>query len=168
MIAEIKIDGKTAVEKKQEDALKAKIRALVAEIKRAYSEHGAQVIPRYWELGSWLALLNDTTSKEKYDLAGGTYPYYVARQIVKRFSSLEEARAFKGSLNNLVALTKRRASRTIEKLVKDLLKAAKGNGRKVLRLLIKQASWRISEVSEWLQVEELEARRTGPDRNFFD
>jgi hypothetical protein len=47
----------------------------------------------------------------------------------------------------------------MEKLGKALIRAAKGNGKKVLRVLIKQGHWRINEVYEWLQVEELEARR---------
>ena len=48
--------------------------------------------------GFRVALLVDKPCKEKYRLAGGSYQYYVARQIVNRFSSLAEAEAFRGSL----------------------------------------------------------------------
>ena len=87
-----------------------------------------------------------------------------------RFSSLEQAEAYDGSLNDLKeAMRKggRRRSRTVNRLLKALIKAASGDGRKVLRFLIAQLHWEISEVAEWLQVEELEARRAGPRRDFF-
>ena len=100
------------------------------------------------------------TCQEKYLLPGGRGNYHLAQRIFNRFSSLKQAEAYDRSLNDLKEAMKkggRRGSRppatgwSRPSSRPQTVTAGKSCGSSWRRL-----QWRISEVYEWLQVEELE------------
>jgi hypothetical protein len=151
MIAAMKQDIET---KYDNETLKAEIATLVAEIAKADSEHGANVVPRYWELGQKLACVSGRLP-QKYALAKGKSQYYRARRINRHFFSLARARAYKGSLSDLLISLKkgikgRRATPANEKAAMALIKAANGKVEEALLFLI-QRHWELGEALAWLQ-----------------
>jgi len=144
------------------EALKAEIAALVAEIERIDSEHGARAVPQYWELGAKLRLLR-ATLEEKYSLANGTDHYYRGLRINKYFASLSEAGAFRGSLKSALTAARKgikgRGPQTKETAARALIKAAEGDVREALLLLIKEGHCNVHEALGWLQNVDAEQNR---------
>lgn len=144
------------------ESLKAEIVALVAAIESDDSEHGAQTIPRYWQLGGKLARFEGEL-EQKYELAKGQPRYYRARRINRYFSSLARARAFQGFLRDLMEVMKkgikgRQAIPDKVKAARALINATHGSVQEALRLLIQEAHCKISDALEWLQKVEAERR----------
>ena len=79
------------------DKLKSEIRVLVIELEHA----DWKKIPQFWLLGSKLAAI-EADLDEKIVLAKGSNYYYRSIRIFKHFSTLERAKAYPGSLRQVL------------------------------------------------------------------
>jgi hypothetical protein len=150
MVAEC--ERKSEIDNRNEK-IKAEILALSAEIDRALSGHG-RAIPESWEQGAKLEVFVGKLA-EKYALAKGQHRYYRAVKIHGYFATLDEARAFRGSLRTLKRATRkgikgRAPAGAKEKAVKALIKAAGGDHQEALRWLINVARYPIGEAHKTL------------------
>jgi len=143
------------------ETLKAEIVALVAAIEAADLGHDALLIPQYWELGRKLERFEGDL-ETKSALAKGQSRYYRARRIHRQFSTMAKARAFRGSLRDLLGVMKkgikgRYPTPAKIKAARALIKAA-GNIRAALLLLIQEGHCNINNALEWLQKAEAQQR----------
>ena len=135
------------------EAIRAQILLLKAQIEREEREHDARVIPRYWLMGRQLREL-EGSRQEKIALVGKT-PFERARRIKRYFATLADAKAYPGSLRMLLDALKKpgrqgRAAPTVEKKARALIKEFQGDVSEVIFYLIDR-HWKLLPAVERLQ-----------------
>jgi hypothetical protein len=142
--------------KEPEGKLRAKIVALAAALHAAVADQVHFLVPGYWQLGELLEASREPL-EEKYRIAKGKRPYYLAHRVHKHFPSLADAEAYDGSLRHLREITRkgiqgRRPASAIDKALQALLRAVGGNPDEAVRLVIER-HWNFPDALDWAQKE---------------